>query len=92
MLNTLYTLFDEIIESFDVYKVETIGDAYMVASGLPVRNGHRHVVEISRMAMAFLKTCLIFEIPHQPSRRLDLRIGIHSGRDALNSVLFVPEL
>ena len=36
-------------------QVETIGDAYMVVSGLPVRNGNNHAREISRMSLSILQ-------------------------------------
>ncbi|CAB1341883.1 unnamed protein product [Coregonus sp. 'balchen'] len=79
MLNDIYKNFDRILDHHDVYKVETIGDAYMVASGLPRRNGNRHAVDIAHMALDILAFVRTFQLQHLPGIPLWIRIGVHSG-------------
>nr|XP_006814370.1 PREDICTED: atrial natriuretic peptide receptor 1-like [Saccoglossus kowalevskii] len=78
-LNDLYGCLDEIIGNHDVYKVETIGDAYMIVSGLPQRNGNRHLAEIANCALDILSFTTSFKIRHRPNQKLQLRIGLHTG-------------
>ncbi|XP_031817270.1 olfactory guanylyl cyclase GC-D-like [Sarcophilus harrisii] len=79
LLNDLYTLFDAVLNSHDVYKVETIGDAYMVASGLPRRNGTRHAAEIANLALDILSSVGDFRMRHVPEVPVRIRAGLHSG-------------
>ncbi|XP_059179970.1 guanylyl cyclase C [Centropristis striata] len=86
MLNDIYKGYDRIVDHHDVYKVETIGDAYMVASGLPKRNGNRHAVDICRMALDILAFMGTFQLRHLPGIPVWIRIGVHSGSCAAGVV------
>ena len=56
----------------------------MVVSGLPVRNGERHAGEIGLMALNLLSCVKDFTIPHMKNRKVQLRIGIHTGDETVN--------
>ncbi|CAB3400613.1 unnamed protein product [Caenorhabditis bovis] len=79
MLNSLYTIFDTIIDKFDCYKVETIGDAYMFVSGLPELNGYLHAGEVAGASLELLESIRSFSVSHAPDEKLRLRIGNHTG-------------
>jgi len=69
--------------------VETIGDAYLVASGVPTRNGNRHAPEIANFSLQILEFVEHYKIPGFPNTQLQIRVGIHTGLSVclLNSVI-----
>ncbi len=89
MLDAVYGEFDERINRYDVYKVETIGDAYMVVSGLPERNGVRHADQIARMALDLLGAVDEVKLPVFFTERLSVRIGINTGKQCLNRCQYI---
>lgn len=51
----------------------------MVVSGLPVQNGNKHAGEIAAMALNLLSCVKDFTVPHMKTKKVQLRIGIHTG-------------
>ena len=56
------------------FKVETINDTYMVASGLPERNGDRHAAEIANLCIELMIIAPGIMIPHDPGLRLRIKV------------------
>ncbi|XP_020284314.1 head-specific guanylate cyclase [Pseudomyrmex gracilis] len=76
MLQNLYEQFDLYCGQLDVYKVETIGDAYCVACGLH-RNTNTHAQQIAWMGLKMIQTCS-HHLTHE-GKPIKMRIGIHTG-------------
>jgi len=75
LLNGLFSQFDALAESRGVEKIKTIGDAYMVAGGLPEPRPD-HAGAVAEMALGMLEIAGRARLPDGPVR---LRIGIDSG-------------
>jgi adenylate cyclase len=77
LLDRLFTSFDELVDRYDVEKIKTIGDCYMVAAGVPTeRPDHAHALA----ELAFdMRECAEKFFPEGTERELRLRIGISSG-------------
>ena len=76
LLNDLFKRFDTRATSLGLEKIKTIGDAYMVAGGLPT-NDDEHAIRVTKMALGMYEDLEAFNEEH--GMELDMRIGINSG-------------
>jgi class 3 adenylate cyclase len=76
MLNEMFSMFDDLCEKHGVYKVETIGDAYMIVCG----HDHKtpdHAIRIVEMGFAMLKA--VRKIRTANGKQVQIRVGVNSG-------------
>ena len=76
MLNRLFSEFDELTERYGLEKIKTIGDAYMVAAGLPVPRPD-HAEAIADMALDAQQ--MIGRFSEEQQIPLKVRLGINTG-------------
>ncbi|XP_055346518.1 atrial natriuretic peptide receptor 1-like [Paramacrobiotus metropolitanus] len=79
LLNKLYGVCDAVVAAHDVYKVETVIDAYLVASGVPVRNGNKHAEQVASMALGIRREISNLRATMDKAKNFKLRAGLHSG-------------
>ena len=76
LLNEIFSFFDSLLDKYDVEKIRTIGDSYMVASGVP-RGRADHAQALVRMALEMRE--YISTHTFRNGHRVSFRIGINSG-------------
>ncbi|MEM9771679.1 MAG: adenylate/guanylate cyclase domain-containing protein [Cyanobacteria bacterium P01_D01_bin.73] len=77
ILNLVFSRFDQLADQYDLEKIKTIGDAYMIVGGVPLTHSSCGVMAIAEMALSMLDT--LEEINSELNLDLKLRIGIHHG-------------
>lgn len=76
LLAEIFERFDALIEHCGVEKIKTIGDAYMVASGVPQPTTD-HPERIVRCAFGMFE--IMKQFSGESGHQLELRIGLHRG-------------
>lgn len=75
-LNQLFTRFDDLANQHGLEKIKTLGDAFMVAGGMPDPQPD-HAERVARMALDMVAEADRFS--EEMGEKVELRIGIHSG-------------
>jgi len=76
MLNDVFSRIDDLVHRYGLEKIKTIGDAYMVASGLPEPRAD-HVQVLADFALDMVD--VLAELEARSGATLQMRIGIHTG-------------
>uniref|UniRef100_A0A8R1DGR4 guanylate cyclase n=1 Tax=Caenorhabditis japonica TaxID=281687 RepID=A0A8R1DGR4_CAEJA len=78
-LQELYSSFDYIVQKNKAFKVENVGDAYLICSGIPEMRDIRHLREVCKISLKIQAFMKHFQVRHRPSHVLEIKMGITSG-------------
>ncbi|NQW19300.1 MAG: adenylate/guanylate cyclase domain-containing protein [Chloroflexi bacterium] len=76
MLNTIFSMFDNIADKYNLEKIKTIGDAYMIAGGIGV-DGRGHAENIADMGLEMIS--LLSDYRNNTGTDIQIRVGLHMG-------------
>ncbi len=79
-LDRCFNFFDDITEKFNIEKIKTIGDSYMAAGGIPIRN-RSNPIDAVLAGLAIKRTMEEIKKEKEANNETywDIRIGIHTG-------------
>lgn len=75
-LNKIFTHFDTLVEEYGLEKIKTIGDSYMVVSGL-AEEKEDHIQKITDLALTMAADISQFSLDGKT--KCSVRIGLHAG-------------
>jgi class 3 adenylate cyclase len=75
-LNAIFTDFDFILNKYELEKLKTIGDSYMIAGGLPNATDD-HAIKVTQAAIEMQE--VVKEVNDSLEFNCRMRVGIHSG-------------
>jgi len=76
VLSAIFAAFDDLVDRYGLEKIKTIGDAYMVAGGLPIRRPD-HASAVADLSLDMVQA--FYQLEPVRCEALQLRIGINSG-------------
>ena len=76
LLDTIFSRFDELVDQYGLEKIKTVGDEYMVASGIPTPRDD-HAEALAHFALAMRDS--LSEFNQRNNTDLQIRIGLNSG-------------
>ncbi|KAL3940805.1 MAG: hypothetical protein SGBAC_004721 [Bacillariaceae sp.] len=88
MMNQLYSVMDHLVKHFGLYKVETVGDAYMCCSGLPEPDEY-HAENVANFALAVAHCVQHIKSPVD-DKPIQLRIGDMVNTTARHESTSIP--